>query len=310
MKRLSAARVKQSIQAFLTTKLSTQTVWQYRPQLYKFSDWLRDRGFIAGDQFHVPTAQDILEYLSKLHKEEVPLTMRREALVAIRSWFDFLGREGYIKDNPAVRIKNPKLPKHLYRPLTEKQVQSAFASIEDKNSNWPARDRAIFEMIYEEALIAEEVCALKVADVVWNRRAISVKGTWLPMEKTLVDALRIYLAERDALLSHVGIDPNSTPALFVAKRGNRNAERRFGPHNLAVILKRIDPRINPSKLRDACGIHMLNHGADPRIVSALFRTGIHAINRLQDMSSAKPRELLKKSHPRATLPQTGDSTVH
>lgn len=309
MKGLSAEYVNQSIQDFLASKLSTQTVRQYRPQLCKFSDWLRDQGFISGDQFHVPTAQDILEYLSKLHQEDVPLTMRREALVAIRSWFDFLGREGFIKDNPAARIKNPILAKRLYRPLTEKQVQSAFDSIGDKNSYWPARDKAIFEVIYEDALIAEEVCALNVADVLWKLRAISVKGTRLPMESTLVDALRIYLAERDALFLHVGIDPNSTPALFVEKRGNWNAERRLGPHNLAVILKRIDPLISPSKLRDACGIHMLNHGADPRIVSALYGIGIHAISRLQDMSSAKPRELLKKSHPRATLPQTGCQTV-
>jgi site-specific recombinase XerD len=96
----------------------------------------------------IPTVQNIEEYLNKLYDEEVPLTMRRKALVAIRSWFNFLGRGGHIKSNPASPIKNQKLTKHLYRPLTEEQVQSAFASIDDKNSNWPARDRAIFETIY------------------------------------------------------------------------------------------------------------------------------------------------------------------
>jgi hypothetical protein len=82
------------------------------------------------------------------------------------------------------------------------------------------------------------------------------------------------------------------------------------PDSLGVILKRIDPRLNPSKLRDACGIHMLEHDADPRIVADLFRTGINAIERLQDMLSVKPRARLMKSHPRATLPQTGDTSVN
>ena len=309
MNRIPTTRVEQWIEDFLSTMQSAQTVRQYRPQLYKFSDWLRDRGFTAGDQFLIPTVQNIEEYLNKLYDEKVPLTMRREALVAIRSWFRFLGREGHIKSNPASRIKNQKLTKHLYRPLTEEQVQSAFASINDKNSTWPARDRAIFETIYEDALIPKEVCALNVADIDWKRSALSVGEKWLPMEETLVNALRIYLTERDAQLARHKIDPKATPALFISNQGARTVERRLGPHNLGVILKRIDPRFNPSKLRDACGIHMLEHDADPRIVADLFRTGIHAIDRLLEMSSAKSRARLMKSHPRATLPQTGDTTI-
>jgi site-specific recombinase XerD len=158
-------------------------------------------------------------------------------------------------------------------------------------------------------LISKEVCTLNVADIDWKRPALSVGGKWLPIEETLVNALRNYLAERDAQLARQKIDPKATPALFISKRGAWKAERRLGPHDLGVILKRIDPRFNPSKLRDACGIHMLEHDADPRIVADLFRTGIDAIDRLRDMVSAESRARLMKSHPRATLPQTGDTTV-
>ncbi len=186
---------------------------------------------------------------------------------------------------------------------------SAFDSINVKNSKWPARDRAIFETIYEDALTTDEVCAMNVSDILWDGPAISIQGKKVPMEETLVKALRDYLPERNDMLVRFNTDPESTPALFATIK-KRNAERRLGPHRLGMILKGIDPRINPSKLRDAGGIHMLNHGATPRIVAALYRVGIHAINRLQDMSSTKPRERLMKSHPRATLPQTGDTTVH
>jgi len=309
MNRIPTTRVEQWIEDFLSTKQSAQTVLQYRPQLYKFLEWLRDRGFTADDQFHTPTVQNIEEYLNELYDGKVPLTMRRQALVAIRSWFKFLGRNGHIKSNPASRIKNQKLTKHLYRPLTEEQVQSTFASIDNKNRDWPARGRAIFEIIYEDALIPKEVCALNVADIDWKRSALSVGGKWLPMEETLVNALRIYLAERDAQLARHKIDPKATPALFISKRAAWTAERRLGPHNLGVILKRIDPRFTPSKLRDACGIHMLKYDADPRIVADLFRTGIDAIDRLLEMSSAKSRTRLMKSHPRATLPQTKGATI-
>ena len=310
MKRKPKTRVEHWIEDFLLTMETDKTVLQYRPQLYNFSKWLRDGGFTAGDQFLLPTVQDLEEYLNKLYKEQVPLTMRRQALVAIRSWFTFLGREGHITTNPACRIKNPKLPKRLYRPLTEKQVQSVFASIDDKNSTWPARDGAIFETIYEDALISEEVSALNVADIDWKRPALSVGGKWLPMEETLVNALRIYLAERDVQLTRHELDTKATPALFISKRWVLEAEFRLGQRAICEILKRIDPRINPSKLRDACGIHMLEHDADPRILADLFRTGIDAIDRLLEMSSAKRRAQLRKYHPRATLPQTGDTTIN
>ena len=106
MNRIPTTRVEQWIEDFLSTMQSAETVRQYRSQLYKFSEWLRDRGFIAGDQFHIPTVQNIEEYFNKLYDEKVPLTMRREVLVAIRSWFKFLGRGGHIKSNPASGIKN------------------------------------------------------------------------------------------------------------------------------------------------------------------------------------------------------------
>ena len=300
MKHLPKTRVENWIEGFLSTMLSEQTRRQYRPQLYKFSDWLTKRGFITGNQFLTPETQDIHKYLGKLLKNKVPLSMRREALIAIRSWFNYLAREGHVKDNPASRIENITLPKHLYRPLTEKQVQSAFASIDEGNSSWPARERAIFETIYEDALSAEEICALNVADVVLRNRTISIKGTKLPFEETLANAFRAYLAERKANLANRGIDLKSIPTLFISTQ-DRSLERRLDPHQLGNVLRRIDPQICPRKLRDACGIHMLNHGADPRIIAALYRAGIHAIDRLQAMASTKRRERLRNCHPRAKL---------
>jgi site-specific recombinase XerD len=310
MKRKPTTRVEHWIEDFLLTMRTDQTVRQYRPQLYKFADWLKDRGFTAGDQFLVPTVQDIEEYLNKLEDEQVPKTMRREALVAIRSWFTFQGREGRINKNPAALIKNQELAEHIYRPLTEEEVQSAFASIDEKNSAWPARDRAIFEAIYECALDSEDICGLSVADIDWKRPALSVGGKLLPMEEILVSALRIYLAERHAQLTRHEIDPKATPALFISKRWALEAEFRLSPRNIGVVLRRIDPLFSPSKLRDACGIHMLEHDADPRIVADLFGVGIDAIGRLMKMVSAKPRAQLMKSHPRATLPKTGDASVN
>jgi site-specific recombinase XerD len=264
----------------------------------------------AGNQFRLPTVKQLQGYLDKLYKEKVRRSTRRLALVAIRSWFNFLGRKGLIKSNPASEIENHKLSKHLYRPLTEEQVQCTSASIDEKNSNWPARDRAIFETIYEDALIPAEVCTLNVADIDLERSALSVGGKLLPMEETLVDALRIYLAERNAMLARSKIDPKTIPVLFISARRVKTAERRLSPPHIGTILKHIDPRINPSKLRDACGIHMLEHDADPRIVADLFRVGIDAIERLMKMVSAEPRARLMKCHPRATLPKNGDASVN
>lgn len=308
MKRLPKTPVKELIEVFLSTCNSRRTAIQYREVLYEFSDWLRKRRCTAADQLPILGPDDILEFLDELRRQNAPSSKRRTALIAIRSWFAHLGRQGYISDNPASRIKNPITPKHLYRPLTEERVLSAFDSINDKNSKWPARDRAIFETIYEVALTTDEVCAMNVENILWDVPAISIQGKKIPMEETLVKALRDYVPERNDMLVRFNTDPESTPALFVTLK-KRNVERRLGPHRVGKILKGIDPQINPCKLRDAGGIHMLNHGATPRIVAALFRVGIHAIKRLQELSSAKPRERLRNSHPRATIPQSDSTTV-
>ncbi len=107
--------------------------------------------------------------------------------------------------------------------------------------------------------------------------------------------------QRVTWLARVGIDPKATPALFIGERPGRNPEQRLGPHPILIIQTGIDTAINRSKLRDACGIHMLDRGADPRIVAALYGVGIQSIERLIGMTVKGRRSALHKTHPRAAF---------
>jgi site-specific recombinase XerD len=310
MNHAPTTRVERWIEEFLSKQASSRTARIYRRHLYPFAAWLEKMGFSSGDQFRAPTPEEFEQYVTKLCDEKASLSARRQGLIAIRSWFKFLGRKDRIRDNPASRIKNPRLQEHLYRPLTEAQVEKAYASICQENSSWPSRDRAIFGVIYEDALSREEVSALNLADISWDLSALCVGGKWLPMEDLLVTTLGSYIEERDARLARAGIDPRATPALFISEQQNGNPEQRLGPQQIFRTLRRIDPAINPRKLRDACGIHMLNRGADIRIVAALYRTGIGSMERLKAMASKKRRRHLNETHPRARLKQTSRETVN
>jgi integrase/recombinase XerC len=138
------------------------------------------------------------------------------ALAAIRSWFKWLARTGLIEQNAASLVSTPKLPKHLPRVPSIEQMNRVVDTVSEDAASWPARDRAILEMLYGCGIRNAELVGLNLDDIHWANEAVLVRGKgqkqrYVPLGDAAAQALRAYLTERSARLA--AENPESQPKL-------------------------------------------------------------------------------------------------
>ncbi len=189
-------------------------------------------------------------------------------LASIRSFFKFLRREGYIKANPARLVSNIKLPKVLPRFLS---VDDIFSLVEKPEGIGfiPARDRAILELLYSSGLRVAELSGLNIDDVNIKGCLIKVKGKGrkeriIPVGSKAIDALKSYMIERVLLKS-------KNKSLFLNRLGKRLTDR--GIRRIVVKYAKaiqISGKIGPHTLRHSFATHLLQGGADLRIIQELL----------------------------------------
>lgn len=241
--------------------VSGHTVRAYRKDLKEFAEYMHAdpdkvdmidvRGFVA-DQ--------IRKGLSK--------TTVSRRLSGIRSFYRFLYREGYISANPAKLVSNPRVPRMLPRFLS---VDDVFALIEKPEGIgfMPARDRAILELLYSSGLRVSELSGLSMDDVNIKEAMIKVKGKGkkeriLPVGSKALDAVKSYMVERILL-------KEKDKALFLNRMGTRLTDR--GVRRIVVKYARaslINGRIGPHTLRHSFASHLLQGGADLRVIQELL----------------------------------------
>ena len=120
------------------------------------------------------------------------------ALAAIRSWFKWLARTGHIEQNAASLVSTPRLPKHLPRVPSIEQMNQVVDSVGEDAASWPARDRAILELLYGCGIRNAELTGLNLDDIHWANDAILVRGKgqkerYVPLGDAAAEALRAYL---------------------------------------------------------------------------------------------------------------------
>lgn len=228
---------------------------------------------------------------------------------ALRSWFNYLGRKGYILDNPASGLHSPRIPELLPHTPTASRMEEICDSVDAHNSSWPARDRAMLEMLYDTGAEAEDFCALNLADIDWAAQAILIggsgKGARKPLDDSALESLRTYCSERAARLADKGWGGDEIAALFLNAhlRGLDKPESRARLTTRSVhrILKRIAAEISPRVVRAACGVHMAANGADIETVRAqLGYQGFRGAERIMRAAAASLPKAMQ-AHPRAQL---------
>ncbi|MGO8759243.1 MAG: tyrosine-type recombinase/integrase [Terracidiphilus sp.] len=301
-------------------RASAHTLRAYRRELHAFASWLADRqSELAVDQIE---HTHIRAYLGTLYDRGLSKASTARALAAIRSWFKWLARAGHVQQNAASLVSTPRLPKHLPRVPSIEQMNRVVDSVRDDAASWPARDRAILELLYGCGVRNAELTGLNLGDIHWANEAILVRGKgqkqrYVPLGDAAADALRIYLAERSAHLAAAagerevaaGDSPRTTPALFLNLylRGLSNGgEARLTTRSVGRIVKRIailrglSADVHPHTLRHAFGTHLLEEGADLRAIQELLgHERLSTTQRYTQLTTAQLTEVYDRTHPRA-----------
>jgi integrase/recombinase XerC len=292
---------------------STHTLRAYQRELEGFAAWLaKHHAALAVNQIE---HTHIRHYLGTLYERGLSKASAARALAAIRSWFKWLARAGHIAQNAASLVSTPRLPNHLPRVPSIEQLNQVVDSVREDAASWPARDRAILEMLYGCGIRNAELVGLNLDDIHWANEAILVRGKgqkqrYVPLGDAAAQALRAYLGEREARLAAAGDQPKpSTPALFVnlQLRGlQRGSQARLTTRSVGRIVKRIailrglSSDVHPHTLRHAFGTHLLEEGADLRAIQELLgHERLSTTQRYTQLTAAQLTEVYDKTHPRA-----------
>ncbi|MDE3188430.1 MAG: tyrosine-type recombinase/integrase [Acidobacteriota bacterium] len=258
----------------------------------------------------------IRAYLGTLYERGLSKASAARALAAIRSWFKWLARAGHVEQNVASLVSTPRLPKHLPRVPSIEQMNRVVDTVSKDAASWPARDKAIVELLYGCGIRNAELTGLNLDDIHWANEAILVRGKgqkqrYVPLGDAAALALRAYLAERAARLdaNRTAKGP-ATPALFVnlQLRGLDKAggQARLTTRSVGRIVKRIaivrglSADVHPHTLRHAFGTHLLEEGADLRAIQELLgHERLSTTQRYTQLTTAQLTQVYDRTHPRA-----------
>ncbi len=284
--------------------LSTNTVAAYRRDLTRYYDFLARRGVRDGRKVDEASVAAFVARLSaSTHGGGAPYraTSVVRSLSSVRSFHRFLMREGGAERDPTSGVVRPKLPRSLPRPLSIEDVGRLLAAPLDGTSSG-LRDRAILETLYGAGLRVSELVGLDVDDVDLEDGSVRVLGKGskerdVPMGRYARDAIASYLSRaRPALVT-----PRSRAALFLNQRGGR-LTRQGCSKVLAAQVGRagLDKRVTPHTLRHSFATHLLEGGADVRVVQELLGHASVATTQVYTLVTREHlREVYYTAHPRA-----------
>jgi integrase/recombinase XerD len=281
---------------WLQEGLSANTLDAYRRDLEGLGRWLSARGATL----MTVTRADLLEYLSDcVRKGARPRTTAR-LLSSLRRFYGYLIREDRIKADPTALIDSPKIGRPLPKSLTEEQVEKLLQS---PNVATPLglRDRAMLETIYATGLRVSELVGLTLSQVSLTQGVVRVIGKGdkerlVPLGEEAISWINRYLAEgRPALVKR-----RSTDAVFTTTRGGPMTRQAFW-HNLKrhARVGGIHASLSPHTLRHAFATHLLNHGADLRVVQMLLgHADLSTTQIYTHVARARLKTLHQQHHPR------------
>ncbi len=279
---------------WLSDGLAKNTIESYRRDIMQLDHWLRKSARPALDQ---AGAEDLQAFLA--HRiEERHASPRSTARLtsAMKRFYQYLIREKLIGEDPGMRLESPKLTRGLPKSLAESDVDTLLAA-PDSNTPLGLRDRAMLETLYASGLRVTELVTLKVAQLSLEMGVVRVMGKGskerlVPLGESAADVIQLYLsgARIDILAGQKSDD------LFVTGRGHAMTRQMFW-HLIKRHAHRAGIRvpISPHTLRHAFATHLINHGADLRVVQLLLG---HADITTTQIYTHVARERLKQIHAR------------
>jgi len=219
----------------------------------------------------------------------------------VRSFYRYMVREGILSFNPLLAISAPKVPRRLPNFLNHEQIQRLLQS-PDVSTPQGQRDRAILEILYASGLRLSEIAGLNLTNVSLDRREIRVWGKGskerlVLMGQPAAAALRLYLSDG----RHKLVKDKDTPAVFVNKSGNRLSVRSIdGMLQQYSRAAGLPEKVTPHVLRHTFATHLLEGGADLRVVQELMGHSRLATTQIYThVTQSQARKVYMNAHPRA-----------
>jgi integrase/recombinase XerD len=278
---------------WLADGLSKNTLGAYRSDLALFAGWLAESGTsIAGADEAAINA-----YLAHLHARPggIKTTSQRRLMATLRRCYRWLLDQGRLAADPLLNIDKPPAIQRFPKTLSEKQVESLLAA-PDIETALGLRDRAMLELLYATGLRVSELVGIRLFELSLNDNVVRVMGKGskerlVPLGEVAADWLRRYIsgARGELLKQHV------SDAIFVTTRGAGMTRQMFWSliKKYALRVGIAQERISPHVLRHAFATHLLNHGADLRVVQLLLG---HADISTTQVYTHVARERLKQLH--------------
>jgi len=282
---------------WLEDGLARNTLEAYRRDLSQFAAWLRERhgrSLLEGDNGNIQA------YLGHRFRKKTRASSAARLLSSLKRFYRYCLRQGKVKADPTLKIDSPKLPRGLPKSLTEEDVESLLAAppVEEALG---LRDKAMLETLYASGLRVSELVTLKLGQVSQDMGVVRVVGKGskerlVPLGEEALEWIRHYLKEaRPELLGG-----RSSDDLFVTARGAAMTRQMFW-HLLRRYSTRAGLRkpISPHTLRHAFATHLLNHGADLRVVQLLLgHSDISTTQIYTHVARERLKQLHAKHHPR------------
>ena len=275
---------------WLEDGLSKNTLNSYRFDLSIFVSWLAETKKI---ELLDVSELEIQEFLAFKFPTSKSRSISR-LLATLRRFFRFLLRENKIKEDPTLKIQTPKIPKSLPKSLSEDEVEGLLEA-PDIKTDVGMRDRSMLELLYACGLRVSELVGIQLTEVILSDGVIRVTGKGsktrlVPMGEEAVDWIKKYLAESRQNI----LNKQTSKFLFVTNRGGEMTRQAFWYLiKKYALMANINKPMSPHILRHAFATHLINHGADLRVVQMLLG---HSDISTTQIYTHVARERLKKLH--------------
>jgi len=276
--------------------LSSNTLAAYRADLVALHRWLSERPQTLAKCGR----QELMDFIAARVKGGSRPRSTARQLSSFRRFFRWMVREGLVSEDPTAQIAMPKIGRSLPRSLSEAEVEALL--------NAPAvadalgyRDRTMLEVLYATGLRVSELVSLKLGQINMNQGVVRVLGKGnrerlIPLGEEAVRWMKAFMsgARNDILLDR------STDFLFPTRRGDRMTRQAFW-HIIKRYARKagVDRDLSPHTLRHAFATHLLNHGADLRVVQMLLgHSDLSTTQIYTHVARERLKELHSQHHPR------------
>ena len=277
--------------------LSQNTLDSYRSDLEQFSSWLEKNNL----SYIKTSKKEILSYLSFLFQKGLGSKTVARKLSSLKSFYRYLVFKSIIPNDPSSEVETPKLLKSIPKSISEKEVEALLAAPDEK-TDIGLRDKTMIETLYSCGLRISELTNLELLNLNLRQGVIRVIGKGqkerlVPMGDQLIGLLELYISSSRKNL----LNKRHSDFLFLSTRGQKMTRQSFW-HRIKhyCLASGFEPdKISPHVLRHAFATHLLNNGADLRVVQLLLgHSDLNTTQIYTEVARQRLKRLHTEHHPR------------